>query len=77
MTGSPTVTSRAKCAALLKPRPLAIPLIETPEVTSRAKCAALLKPLSAWAVSLSRRRPCHQPRQVRGPIETGGNVSAA
>ena len=63
------VTSRAKCAALLK-RPIRL-CWESPDelVTSRAKCAALLKPTAAPAVGPQAKRR-HQPRQVRGPIET-------
>ena len=63
------VTSRAKCAALLK-RPHD-QQVDPPaaEVTSRAKCAALLKRYGRLVpVKMDRRR--HQPRQVRGPIET-------
>ena len=89
------VTSRAKCAALLKragrrvaagrdahrhqPRQVRGP-IETVRpgapwwppvrpVTSRAKCAALLK-LRVVAGLFAQVLYRHQPRQVRGPIET-------
>ena len=90
------VTSRAKCAALLKPRtagragrtgaagghqPRQVRgPIETASVmvgggvvrdrvTSRAKCAALLK-LHVSSYESTDWLWCHQPRQVRGPIET-------